>query len=135
MRHEFSTLLVTLAHRQAADTVAGGAVEAVGIGLAVPGAVDADVTVGPRGAVGVAGARLGADLAASARRDGELALELALVVVLAELADLLAGAAREGEGGEEEAEGAGGGDAHGWTIDGAGGGSQGACAFGGGRPS
>lgn len=60
---------------------------------------------------------------------------LALVVVLAELADLLAGAAREGEGGEEEGEDASEGDAHGRTIGGLGGRSQGACAFGGGRSS
>ena len=128
-------LVVALADREATNAIAGGAVEAVGVGLTVPGAVDADVAVGAGGAVGVVGAGLGADLAAGTRRDGELALELALVVVLAELADLLAGAAREGEGGEEEGEDASEGDAHGRTIGGLGGRSQGACAFGGGRSS
>ena len=126
-------LVVALADRKATSAIAGGALEAVGIGLAVPDAVDTDVAVSAGGAVGVVGAGLGADLAAGTQRDGELALELALIVVLAELADLLAGAAHEGLGGEEEGEDASEGDAHGRTI--GGGRSQGACAFGGGRSS
>ena len=128
-------LVGILADRQAAGAVAGGAVEAVRVALAVAGAVDLDVATRAVGAVRVVRAGLGAELALGAREGGEAALELALVVVLAELADLLAGATREGEGGEEEGEDASEGDAHGHTIGGPGGRSQGACAFGGARPS